>query len=648
MINHRFLKITVIIVFLISVFFQLHSISTPLLDQYGFRQTQTAITSFWFIKEGFAFDYLTPVLGWPWSIPMEFPIYQYIVFLFSEIFRISNLDITGRVVSLVFFYLCIYPLYKILKLFKLDSQTILLTFITLFSMPIFIFWSRTFMIESTALFFTLMFILYILRYDTEINKKILIPIILFGLLAILTKITTFLVGLFFLFFYIIFFKRISNIINIKNIIVLIATLFVIAIGVLWNEHANNIKEISSLTQFLTSDNLKNWNFGTLNQRLDVENYLLIGQHIKNNNSFVIFILLLVPFFLLKKEFKYKKILIISILTFFISAFTLFNLYKVHSYYWYGNSLFIVIAISIILNSLLLSIKNKILKYIVLFIFISLNLYQYIIYYYPSQISDFSKDRIIVIGNIIKEVTPENSILITSGLDWDSSLPYYSERKAIMLRDNKYLLDEKNKYIYQKSIEQTEVGSIVLCNNKNDIEGLSKLLDMNKFDEFLYADCKVYVKNKDLIDIKEKLNNIDLTFEERDFFFKNEKIKNYEISLEKLYLVNGNKENINTFKSLNSDMYFIFDIPTECFSSKEIGLEVNISKESSSYSQLFYRGDNNDFNERDSIKKGFTEGNSIMKFLINNNNNNLRKLRFDPSVKNEIIKIDSIKVYCENN
>ena len=40
-----------------------------------FRQAQTALSIQAIDREGYRLDYATPVLGKPWSIPMEFPLY---------------------------------------------------------------------------------------------------------------------------------------------------------------------------------------------------------------------------------------------------------------------------------------------------------------------------------------------------------------------------------------------------------------------------------------------------------------------------------------------------------------------------------------------------------------------------------------------
>ena len=50
----------------------------------AFRQTQTAITALFVQREhDFALAYPTPVLGKPWSVPFEFPLYQWTVAVVS-------------------------------------------------------------------------------------------------------------------------------------------------------------------------------------------------------------------------------------------------------------------------------------------------------------------------------------------------------------------------------------------------------------------------------------------------------------------------------------------------------------------------------------------------------------------------------------
>jgi hypothetical protein len=62
--------------FIVSACFTFHFLSKPILEGNGFRQAQTALTSYYLIKNGFSFSYWTPVIGQGWSVPFEFPIYQ--------------------------------------------------------------------------------------------------------------------------------------------------------------------------------------------------------------------------------------------------------------------------------------------------------------------------------------------------------------------------------------------------------------------------------------------------------------------------------------------------------------------------------------------------------------------------------------------
>ena len=76
------------------------------LDYHSFRQTQTALTAYWFIREGYKLVYETPVAGYPWQIPFEFPIYQYVVAAISQTLGLP-VTAVGRLVSFGFLLLCL-------------------------------------------------------------------------------------------------------------------------------------------------------------------------------------------------------------------------------------------------------------------------------------------------------------------------------------------------------------------------------------------------------------------------------------------------------------------------------------------------------------------------------------------------------------
>ncbi|MEJ2756765.1 MAG: hypothetical protein P8104_13335, partial [Gammaproteobacteria bacterium] len=91
------------------------------LDLHAFRQTQTALTAYWILQEGFKLAYETPTGGAPWSIPFEFPLYQLIVASVSHLFGVS-IDWAGRTISYAFLLLCSWPVFSITKRLRLPHS----------------------------------------------------------------------------------------------------------------------------------------------------------------------------------------------------------------------------------------------------------------------------------------------------------------------------------------------------------------------------------------------------------------------------------------------------------------------------------------------------------------------------------------------
>ena len=89
-----------------------------LLGDHGFRQTQTAISTYYMIGKAPKLAYETPIMGPSWSIPFEFPLYQWIVAAIVSVLH-TPLDQTGRFVSVCFFLLTFFPLYFLLGKLKL-------------------------------------------------------------------------------------------------------------------------------------------------------------------------------------------------------------------------------------------------------------------------------------------------------------------------------------------------------------------------------------------------------------------------------------------------------------------------------------------------------------------------------------------------
>src|SRR5450759_1816213 len=124
--HKRICNVLLILSAFLSLFVLIAGCHIPLLDQHSFRQTQTAISTYWLLHGGNWLAYETPVLGSPWAIPFEFPLYQWIVALTSSILPIS-LDNVGRIVSYIFQVCCLAPLYVLFRTYNLSRQAFLFT-----------------------------------------------------------------------------------------------------------------------------------------------------------------------------------------------------------------------------------------------------------------------------------------------------------------------------------------------------------------------------------------------------------------------------------------------------------------------------------------------------------------------------------------
>src|SRR5207302_1793389 len=94
--------------------------------------------------------YETPVLGAPFSLPFELPLYQWLSARLSTLGGLP-LETAGRLVSEAFFLLTAAALFAALGALGIPRPRRLAFVSILLVSPVYLFWSPTFMIESTAL-----------------------------------------------------------------------------------------------------------------------------------------------------------------------------------------------------------------------------------------------------------------------------------------------------------------------------------------------------------------------------------------------------------------------------------------------------------------------------------------------------------------
>jgi MFS family permease len=419
----------------------------PLLDEHGFRQCQTAISARYMLEDGFRLDYSTPILGRPWSIPFEFPLYQWIV---AALVLATHMpfDQAGRLVSLIAFYLTLGATGFFLRHFFNDTERILIVLSLILASPIYIFWSRVFMIESLVLFLSMSFLACVLAALRRHDGRLITAASLLGVLAGLVKITTFLVfcapaGLALMQAF--FAERDSSL---KRRALLYGGYGVGLFGPAlvaakkWTDFADAVKSRNPLAGILLSSNLTRWNFGTLQQRLSPDTFvtwarLAVGPLVGRWET-----LLLLPLAMVLTRPVLKKGTGLCLAGFLAGPLVFSNLYYVHPYYWYANGVFLVILAGLNLVSLFdLRVSKWALRLLIIPVPFAFFYSQYAAADLPRQRSP--RLRIQVLGNAVAAVTGKEAVLLTYGFDWDPSLPYYAGRRALMATETAaYRIDAK--------------------------------------------------------------------------------------------------------------------------------------------------------------------------------------------------------------
>lgn len=480
--------------------------SQPLIDLHAFRQTQTALTAYWLSINGFSFDYETPVAGFPWSIPFEFPIYQYIASFISRAFNVS-LDQTGRILSYLFLLGCIWPVAEIFRILKIPKITIVV-FATLFlSSPLYLYWGRTFMIETAVLFFSLASLSCGISILLEkINIQRAIAFLFFSTLAILQKSTT--EGPILLFLLIVVWVRNfyndgagcrTSIKPSKFSLLIFAVLF---IGVGWAHYADTIKIKNLFGMQLTSDALSSWNFGSLEQRISFSTWYLIiwSRAFKDNIGGLLgLVIFLAPFLMWRGDKYFLKVALLPLALFVLPVLIFTNLYFVHEYYQVSNLVFIIFSVSILIGAWFPSFcKSKMIIPVLMMPIMALNFYSFNNYYAnvigrPIDQQDSRSVKAYMVGKYLYKNTPQNSSVAIFGLDWSSEVAFNSRRKTFTAPP---WFDQYEDLLLnpQKYMGELPLSAIVICPNKDVFPAgfdLLKIVNANKSSKkVVISDCTI--------------------------------------------------------------------------------------------------------------------------------------------------------------
>lgn len=430
-----------------SAWVTFRAVDQPLVDIHAFRQTQTALTADWMVREGWRFDYQTPVAGAPWSIPLEFPLYQSLV---AAVVAITGFDLstTGRVVSWLFLLACGWPAFQMARRLGLPAAVPWSFCALLWSAPLYVYWGRTFMIETAALFFALACLpwwLDVLHGQGGWRSRWLF--VGFATLAVLQKSTT------------------GGPVLLVLLVAGLArwlwpgspaagartraawasslTLAALAVGGLWTAHSDTVKLANPLGRLLTGGGLSAWNFGTLAQKLDSQTWKTVvwERGFGWNAAGLLGAAVLVCFWAWPAdrsapERRRDRLLVLAGLTLFLLPILIFtNLHVVHEYYQVACVAFLLAALAVVLGSWLPRVTGlAAVTPLALVPFVYANIDHYrsaygIVVARPLDQQDPLALERYRLGQWLREATPEGSGLVVFGQTWSSELPFHAGRKG---------------------------------------------------------------------------------------------------------------------------------------------------------------------------------------------------------------------------
>jgi hypothetical protein len=406
----------------------------PALSGHEFRQAQTGLSIQSMQETGFKLDYETPVFGKPWSIPMEFPIYQYLVATYANATG-SEIAQAGRTVSVIGFLFGLVAWYGLGRWvgFTRGASALMITPICL--APVYLFYSRTVMIESLAWSLSAWFLWGILRARSGGGWRWWAVATVFGGMAVLVKPTTW--AAFCLPWAAVYlhdvWQRRSDWRSRWRVLAGEAGLGVglLWLGSAWVAYADSLKAQNVIAQFIVSRELSGLNFGMPGARSEAVSWTTLYGHW--TQSVMVIPALVVGGALSLFHATSRRILFVGMLTFFSIQLIFFGLYLVHDYYFYANGAFLLVGLGAGVAAWWDAARYPWVRVGLAVLLVGLLGLQFAAYqrlYQPVQTAPAQASS--GLTQAIKHLTVPTDVIVAHAPDWNSSWPYYAERRMLLL------------------------------------------------------------------------------------------------------------------------------------------------------------------------------------------------------------------------
>ena len=470
-----------------------------------FRQAQTAFLSHFIDRENaFSLLYKAPIVGKPWvSILLEVPIYEWSVVLLSRATGMSHV-VAARSITLACFYLTLPALWLLLGRLGLDRCRRLLPLSLVLLCPVYIYYSRAFLMESMVLMCCAWFLVGYLGMMVRRRWPWFVLATVAGTGAALIKSTTFAVWLFPAAAYAAW--QLWRELRARTAWgALLQTIFWGLAGVtvplgslrLWIELTDPIKANHASAWIFTSANfsLDNWGLDDLAAWFSVETWATLLQRWQEA--------LMPPWLIVGAllaglvAFPARRACVAGLAAVFLGAQLLFPFaYAYQDYFFYACAVFLLGALGLVLEGVLDTRLPRWVCWLLVAVLPLAMVQNYFRVYYAQQTIRSEGCHPYTLA--LRDHTPRDSVIMVSGDDWAAIVSLYSQRRALMIRNG---LEQDRAHLERAfaDLADEEVSALVLQGDHRDNEMIRDLavatFELESTPTFSYADVDIYCSKR---------------------------------------------------------------------------------------------------------------------------------------------------------
>jgi CTP:molybdopterin cytidylyltransferase MocA len=448
--------------------FSLQGLNNRPLDGHEFRQTQTALSIRHLAQEGLSIDYPLPVLGKPWSLPLEFPLYQWSAVVAS---RVTGLELepAARLTGVLYFYLSLPAVFLLVRRLGIGADGASLTVACVLTCPLYLFYPRAIMIESTALCFSLWFVLALWRHADHGAIGWLAVALMSGMLAAVVKLTTFAV-----------FLGPAAIVLVMAFVdgrrrpaawgAAAAGLALLA-GVGWSRYADAVKARNPLAGFLRSSEIGPWAFGDFGDRFRLplwETFASVTGVVAHAVALVVALV-----FLSQAPRRIRIAALLLAACYLCGPLVFTTLYRIHDYYFFASAVFLLAGVGMSLGRVLDSNSIPLAaRYVVVLVVLGSGVLTFGNTY--RKLLAPNEDRVPETARVLAAGTADDDVVLVLGHDWNPMYPYLAVRRALMIPDH----SEANSAAVEtalRNLENERVGALLVVGSTPRRQALARTL-----------------------------------------------------------------------------------------------------------------------------------------------------------------------------